>query len=182
MPVASPTRTFRHPQQNDTATFLETAAESGGARTLLQVELGPAGSNAAHRHTTYAEHFEVVEGTLTVHLGDAERRLGPGETAAVPAGVLHRFANDTCEAVTFRVELHPGHLGFERALMAGYGLAADGLVSRRGIPLNPYHLAILLEWSEMAIPGAAQPAVRMLARRARRKGIDARLAARYCAW
>jgi hypothetical protein len=108
------------------------------------------------------------------------RALGPGETAVVPADVLHRLANDTLEPVTYLVDLHPGHAGFERAVMAWSGLAADGLVSRRGIPLNPYHLATLLDWAETRVPGVPEPGARMLARRARAKGLDAVLAERYC--
>src|SRR4051794_848397 len=49
-------RRFYNPVQKDYATFLETSEESGGARTLIQVELAPRGGNALHRHLTYAEH------------------------------------------------------------------------------------------------------------------------------
>ncbi len=79
--------------------------------------------------------------------------------------------------------MRPGRAGFEKALKAGYGLAADGLTAPSGAPKNPYHLAVLLGWSEIRMPGVftlAEPLLRLLAGRARRKGIDAELEARYC--
>lgn len=178
-------RSFYHPLQKDTATFLDTSAETDGARTLLEVELAPGGGNPLHRHLTYAEEFSVREGTLTVRVGTETLRLAPGESAAVPAGTAHCFANETALPVVFRVELRPGHVGFERALQAGYGLAEDGRTWKDGTPKSLYELAVLLEWSEIALTGPQRllrPLLGALARRARRKGIDRRLQARYCAW
>jgi hypothetical protein len=103
----------------------------------------------------------------------------------VPRGVLHCFANDTGEPVRFRVALRPGHLGFERAIQVAYGLAADGRCNAKGMPSNAYHLAVLTEWSDTHLTGAmraAGPVLRVLARRARAKGIDRELRERYCAW
>ena len=96
---------------------------------------------------------------------------------------LHNFHNLTDEPTTFLVELRPGSAGFEKSLRVGYGLARDGLTSVKGAPKNPYHMALLLEWSDMRLPGGpalAGPLFRLLARRARRKGIDRDLEARYC--
>ena len=97
--------------------------------------------------------------------------------------VLHRFRNPTGAPTRFVVELRPGHAGFEKAIKAGYGLAADGLTGSNGAPKNPYHLAVLLGWSEIRMPGVftlAEPLFRLLEKQARRKGIDAELEARYC--
>jgi quercetin dioxygenase-like cupin family protein len=176
-------RRFYSSVQKDAVTFLETAAESGGRRTLLEVDLAPGGGNAPHRHRTYAEHFEVVSGTLSVHLGDTVHRLGPGETAVAPIGALHQFTNDTGAPVVFRVELRPGHAGFERALQIGYGLATDGRTNRQGMPRNPLHLGLLLEMSDIegvGIAKAIEPVAGVLARIARRRGVERELAARYC--
>lgn len=180
--VAAPLRSLRHPQHGETATFLQASHESDGVRTILHLVLDAAGGEPAPRSAAYAKRIEVLEGTLTLHMADAQRRLAPGETAVIPAGIAHRLGNDDVDPVAVLVDVNPGHTGFERALMASYGLAADGLVSRRGIPLNPYHLAILLDWSETRLPGAPEGAVRMLAARARESGLDLALAERYCAW
>jgi quercetin dioxygenase-like cupin family protein len=176
-------RRYYHPLQKDYATFLETSEESGGEHTLIEIEVAPGGGNAPHYHKTYEEHFEVIEGFLEVLVGRETRVLRPGERAVAGRNVLHRFRNPTGSPTRFLVELRPGHAGFERAIKAGYGLAADGLTGPTGIPKNIYHLAVLLGWSEMRVPGIftlAEPLFRLLAVRARRKGIDADLEARYC--
>ena len=176
-------RRYYHPVQKDYTTFLETSEETGGDHTLLEIELAPGGGNTPHYHKTYDEHFEVVEGTLEVLVGKETRILRPGQKAAAPRNTLHRFRNPGEERARFLVELRPGSAGFEKAIKAGYGLARDGRVRADGTPKNLYHLAVLLEWSEIRLPGVftiAEPLLRLLAKRARRKGIDRELEARYC--
>ena len=74
-------RRYYHPIQKDYATFLETSEETGGERTLIEVEVAPGGGNAPHYHKTYDEHFEVVEGALEVLVGKEARTLRPGQKA-----------------------------------------------------------------------------------------------------
>ena len=175
-------RRYYHPIQKDYATFLETSEETGGERTLIGVEVAPGGGNDPHYHLTYDEHFEVLEGALEVLVEKETVTLRPGEKAVAPRNTLHRFRNTTGEPARFLVELRPGHSGFEKAIKAAYGLASDGLASANGTPRSPYYTAVLLEWSDIRLPGiykVAEPLFRLLARRARRKGIDRELEARY---
>src|SRR4051794_32349821 len=79
-------RSFYNPLQKGTAIFLETAEESGGERTHLETDLAPGGGNTPHRHLTYAEHFEVLEGTLTVTVDGSISYLSQGDTAVAPIG------------------------------------------------------------------------------------------------
>ena len=182
MPVLVAPRSLRHHLHGETATFLQAAHESDGVRTILHVALDAAAGAPLFRRAAYEKRYEVLAGTLTLHRPEGALRLGPGDTETVGAGESHRVANDELEPVAALIDVEPGHVGFERALMASYGLAADGLVSRRGIPLNPYHLATLLDWSETRLDGAAESAVGELAARARETGLDLALAERYCAW
>ena len=180
---ATAARRYYHPLQKDYATFLKTSEETGGEYTLIEVEVAPGGGNAPHYHKTYDERFEVLKGTLEVLVGEETRILRPGQEAVAKKNTLHRFRNTADEPTTFLVELRPGHGGFEKALKVAYELASEGRTFSDGTPKNPYHLAVLLEWSEMRVPGVlavAEPLLRMLARRARRKGIDRELEARYC--
>jgi len=182
MSIATTERRIYSPLQKDAAIFLETTAESGGRRSLFQIELAVGGGNAPHRHLSYAEHFEVVSGTLTVRLGDREVRLAPGESATAPIGAVHCFRNDTDEPVVFRVELSPGHRGFEKAIQVGYALHAEGRVLKDGTPRNPLVLGLLLEWSDIAMVGPMRvitPIAGVLARLARRRGLDNELEARH---
>jgi quercetin dioxygenase-like cupin family protein len=60
----------------------------------------------AHWHPRQHERFEVLEGRLTVGVGDeAPRGLAPGDSLDVPPGTAHRMWNDgpaTCRA-TWRI-------------------------------------------------------------------------------
>lgn len=177
-------RRVYNPIQKDAAIFLVTAEESGGARTLVEIELAPGGGNALHIHTRFAEHFEVEEGQLVVQLGGEEHVLGPGDTAVAPPRTPHRFFSRSAAPTRFRVELRPGDAGFEQALRIAYGLAEDGLMNAKGIPHRMDHLALLVEMGgtlPSGLAGVVLPLLKPIARRARRRGVEAELIARYCA-
>jgi mannose-6-phosphate isomerase-like protein (cupin superfamily) len=175
-------RRIYNPIQKDYATFLETSEETGGEHTLIEIEVAPGGGTTPHYHLTYAEHFEVISGALEVMVGGETRTLTEGEKAVAPKNTLHNFHNATDEPTTFLIELRPGSSGFEKALRIAYGLATDGLSNSKGLPKNLYHTALLFEWGEGRLPGIfalLEPLFGLLAKRARRKGIDRELAARY---
>lgn len=176
-------RRIYNPVQRDAATFLKTSEETGGELTLIEIEAAPGGGTTPHYHKTYAEHFEVLRGALEVQVGEVTHTLRPGHKAVAPINTLHRWHNATDDTVVFLVELRPGHGGFEKALRVAYGLAADGLANSNGLPKNLYHTALLFEWGEGRLPGVfavLEPVFRLLARGARRKGIDRDLEAKYC--
>ena len=181
--IREDSRRIYHPIQKDYATFLETSEETGGERTLIEIEVAPGGGTTPHYHLTYAEHFEVISGALEVMVGGETRTLTAGQKSVAPKNTLHNFHNATGEPTTFLIELRPGSSGFEKALRVAYGLASDGLSNSKGLPKNPYHTALLFDWGEGRLPGIfafLEPLFRLLARRARRKGIDRQLEARYC--
>ena len=115
-----------------------------------------------------------------MHVYGQDVTLRPGDTATAPIGSLHHFANRTDRPVTATVELRPGSLGFERAIQIAYGLAEDGLANEKGVPRNLMHLGLLAEMADSQLTGVLrviEPALRALARRARRKGVDRELIA-----
>ncbi len=177
-------RRYYHPGQKDYATFLKTSEETGGELTLIEIEVAPGGGTPPHYHKTYSEHFEVLEGKLEVLLGKDKHLLRPGEKALVPENTRHCFRNPTDRPTTVLVSIRPGKSGFENAIKAGYGLAEDGRDCRtEGTMKNLYHLAVLLEWSEIRLSGVMgllEPVFRLLAKRARRKGVDKELEETYC--
>jgi len=175
-------RRIYSPVQQDAAIFIETSEESGGARTLLDIELAPGGGNALHRHLTYAERFTCVEGELTVRVDGLLHVLHPGDQAVAEIGVLHAFANESEEPARFEVELVPGHRGFEQALQIGYGLAQDGRTNSKGVPRNLVQAAVLGDLAEIRVVGVMRvltPVLKLLARWGRRRGVDAALVERY---
>ena len=133
----TPRRRIYNPVQDDAVTFLETSEESGGERTLGELEVAPGGKVTPHYHLGYTEHFTVIEGRLTVRVGEVPRILGPGEELTVPIGTVHEWSNPGTGRTVAHIELRPGQPGFETSLRVVYGLAADGKVLKNGVPRNP---------------------------------------------
>lgn len=80
-----------------------------------------------HFHTTFEDSFFVLDGVLTVQLGDEVVELGPGDFATAPPGVPHSLTNahadqEACRAVNL---LTPG-VGFDRYIHLIDELAAAG--------------------------------------------------------
>jgi quercetin dioxygenase-like cupin family protein len=106
--VIQPGETITNRVSGEQVTFLATAASTGG--TLLAFEtFFPAGfaGPPLHSHPYQEERFTVLDGTLHVTLAGKPQTLRKGETALVPAGMLHTFDNRQGAAVHFRVELRP---------------------------------------------------------------------------
>src|SRR3954453_17352303 len=100
-------RRIYNPVSKDAATFLETSEETGGERTLIEIEAAPGGGTTPHYHKTYAEHYEIFRGVLEVWVGDDTYTLMPGHKAVAHINTLHRWQNATEEPVVFLVELRP---------------------------------------------------------------------------
>lgn len=176
-------RVYENPKIKDRVTFLTTSAETGGAYTLVQVELEPGGGNALHYHTNFDEEFTALDGTLSIGLKKRQLHLKPGEKALARIGQLHRFYNASTEPIRFQVKLTPGSDSFEKAIAIGYGLAGDGLTNKSGVPKKLDHLAVMLELSNTRLTGflaLITPFLLRRAKRARKKGILQELENKYC--
>jgi quercetin dioxygenase-like cupin family protein len=178
-------RTIVNPVIHDEVTFIKTAQESGGSSTELDIRLKPGGGNDLHYHLTYSEVFTAIEGDLGVrHTGKETTLLKPGESLRVEPGEIHAFYNPGEHDIRFKVELLPGHEGFEKSLRILYGLANDGLVNKKSIPKNLYHLAVIAKLSEMRSANlllrAMGPLFDYLGSKAEKKGIEQKLIEKYC--
>jgi len=80
------------------------------------VRLEPGQGVDGHRHAGEDDSWLVLEGTLSVTVGDERRvlRAGPGTFVLVPAGTYHALANDGPEDVRFLNIHSPG--GFDRRI------------------------------------------------------------------
>jgi len=80
-----------------------------------------------HVHYDFEETFYVVDGTLSLRVGDETRESGPGTVVHIPRGVPHTAANPTDAPVHVLVVVTPA--GFE-----AYFEALAATVSRSGFP------------------------------------------------
>ncbi|MFC4782952.1 cupin domain-containing protein [Nocardioides sp. MAHUQ-72] len=86
---------------------------------LAVIVLRPGQGVEGHRHTAEDDSFLVLEGTLSLTVGDDERvvQAGPGTFALVPAGTLHALLNAGPTDVRFLNVHAPG--GFDRRIGLG---------------------------------------------------------------
>jgi len=176
-------RTFFNPVINDTATFIETCAETGGKYSILDIELYKSDGPPLHYHTAFSEKFEVVDGTLYLQVGKKKLTLKKGESTLVPKGMPHKFYNPTNDLVKFRLTFEPGHMGMENFIRIIYSLAADGLTDKTGVPKKFAHLATILVMSDSNATGfltLLAPVIRLVAKKAKKDGTEKWLLDRYC--
>ena len=68
-------RTIVNPIFKDTVTFIETAAESNGQVSDLELTLLPGGRNPLHYHKSYSETFTAIDGELGLGLAKRKKKI-----------------------------------------------------------------------------------------------------------
>ena len=68
-----------------------TAADTGGLLSIVEMTEPPGAEAPLHVHYREDESFYVIEGDVTVEVGETRIELGPGDYAFGPRGVPHRF-------------------------------------------------------------------------------------------
>ena len=148
-------RVIENPVTGERLTFLATAEQTGGDLLKVKSEL-PAGSPGVpmHYHLAFTERFEVLDGRLDMRIGSKKNHivLTAGQSAFAPLYTPHRFWNGSDEPVVFVGEIRPARK-MERSLRVAHGLARDGKTNKKGVPTNPFELALLYELSESFIVG-----------------------------
>lgn len=176
-------RTITNPVTGERLTFVDTARESGGKRTVGELEVAGRGGVPGHSHDDHEELIEVLEGRVAVTIDGDTRVLSAGERIVVPRGKVHAWRNaDDDRPMRFRGTMTPGHPGFEVALCVMFGLARDGEARANGLPRRFGDLALVAMWNEGLPAGPIRllgPIVAWAARRATARGRAAELLRRY---
>ena len=91
---------------------------------LAIIVLGPGQGVESHRHEAEDDSFLVLDGTLSVTVGDDDRdvRAGPGTFVLVPTGTAHAIVNAGPTDVRILNVHAPG--GFDRRIGLGQRQAA----------------------------------------------------------
>jgi quercetin dioxygenase-like cupin family protein len=176
-------RVFENSIIKDRVMLVELSNETGGAYTLIEVELQPGSGNHFHYHTRLAKKFTAIKGELVLVMGRQQLRLQAGESVMVPADRLHRFYNPSDKPITFQIKLTPGHERFEHGLAITYGLAEDGKLNKKGIPKNLDQMALLMSFTDTGVPGffsLIDSVLKWRAGMAMKRGLHLELIKRYC--
>jgi mannose-6-phosphate isomerase-like protein (cupin superfamily) len=67
------------------------AADTGGMYTLVEITAPPGLQSPLHVHYREDEGFYVVDGTVTIEVGEQTVELGAGQHAFGPRDIPHRF-------------------------------------------------------------------------------------------
>ena len=87
---------------SSSATIKATGEDTGGSFYLGESVIQPGFAGPPpHVHERLHDMFYVLEGTLTMRLGDETLDLGPGSFACVPPGTIHTFSNRSDQPVRF---------------------------------------------------------------------------------
>lgn len=102
-----------------------TREDTGGGFFLSETTLAPGVRGPPpHVHETLHDMFYVLEGTLTVRLGDDETEAPSGSFVCAPPGTVHTFRNASEEPVRFLNFNVPG--GFEDYMRELAAASASG--------------------------------------------------------
>ena len=121
-----------------------TGDDTGGGLFLCEATLPPdAPTPPPHHHDRMWDMFYVLEGVLTVRVGDVTQDAGPGTFVRVPPGTVHTFSNDGDAPARFLNLSTPGGWeGYMRELAQGLSSGRPpaevfaGLVERHDVTFD----------------------------------------------
>lgn len=147
-------KTVTNPISGEKVTFICTAAETKGLKSVIEIELQPKGEGPPpHYHKAYSETFRILEGEVSLQIGEEFKTAKEGDSYTVNKSQIHAFRNESSLPARLEVTLIPGHEGFENAIAILFGLSRDGLVTKKGIPKSLINLAIINRLSDSHFTG-----------------------------
>ncbi|WP_158277021.1 cupin domain-containing protein [Pseudomonas sp. HMWF006] len=105
------------------------ASDTGGVYSLMETILPPGGEVPRHIHEGEDENNYILEGQLTMQIGEVFHLAGPGSYVVAPRGVQQYFKNEGDSDCRFLTTFTPG--GAE-----GFFREAGELI-RRLAPIKP---------------------------------------------
>jgi quercetin dioxygenase-like cupin family protein len=94
----------------DVYRFLATGEETNGKYALFEALVPPGGGPPPHIHSREEASFYILEGELTLYIGEQRIAAREGTFANVPVGTLHRFRNESDKPVRLLITVTPAGL------------------------------------------------------------------------
>ena len=100
--VQRPGEGERHPAGASQILIKATGEDTGGSFFCSETTIAPGFEGPPpHRHAKLHDMFYVLEGVLTMQLGEETQQMQPGTFVCVPPGVVHTFSNPSDSPVRF---------------------------------------------------------------------------------
>src|SRR5258705_6570435 len=109
--------TLRKPAQGRTVAvvgdvyrFLATGEDTNGKYALWEAIVPPGGGPPPHVHSREEEGFYILEGEITLHVGEQQIVAKAGMFANMPVGTPHSFKNESNQPARMLVSVAPAGL------------------------------------------------------------------------
>ena len=94
----------------DVYRFLATGEDTNGKYALWEAVVPPGGGPPPHVHSREEEGFYVLEGEITLVVGDQRLTASAGMFANMPVGTPHSFKNESGKAARMLISVAPAGL------------------------------------------------------------------------
>lgn len=137
---------FENIKTGEAIEFLETSMDTGGAYTRFKVCIKQGGGfKVRHFHANADEHFQVLQGTLSYHLGGKIHELKAGESIVLKKKESHSHYNAHQEDLVMIQTISPS-LDIDDFLDTLFDLAVNNKLDKNG---QPPFLQVMLWINEM---------------------------------
>jgi quercetin dioxygenase-like cupin family protein len=94
----------------DVYRFLATGEDTNGKYALWEAVVPPCGGPPPHVHSREEEGFYVLEGAITIQIGERQILASAGMFANMPVGTPHSFKNETDRPARMLISVAPAGL------------------------------------------------------------------------
>jgi quercetin dioxygenase-like cupin family protein len=94
----------------DVYRFLATGEDTGGRYALWEAFVSPGGGPPSHVHSREEEGFYILEGEITLFIGERRLVASAGMFANMPVGTPHSFKNDSGKPARMLISVAPAGL------------------------------------------------------------------------
>jgi mannose-6-phosphate isomerase-like protein (cupin superfamily) len=94
----------------DVYRFLATGEDTNGKYALWEAIVPPGGGPPPHVHSREEEGFYILEGEITLTIGDKRLVVSAGMLANMPVGTPHSFKNESSRSAKMLISVAPAGL------------------------------------------------------------------------
>src|SRR5256885_11079023 len=94
----------------DVYRFLATGDNTHGTYAIWEAIVPPGGGPPPHVHSREEEGFYILEGEITVHVGNERIVANAGMFANMPVGTPHSFKNESAKPAKMLISVAPAGL------------------------------------------------------------------------